>query len=92
MERDDLVVKLITDEFILITLNEKKPVERGWQERITSVQACEFEPNDNVRVVLSDISEIVDIDIDSHRALEIADVFLPPTDCLFCRATKPNSH
>ena len=92
MERDDLVRKLITDEFILITLNGKQPVERGWQERITSVQACEFGPNDNVGVVLGGISGIVDIDIDSHRALEIADVFLPPTDCRFGRATKPNSH
>jgi hypothetical protein len=77
MNRNILIEKIIDDNFILIKLIGKQPTENGWQNRTESIKASEFGPDDNVGLVLGGASEIVDIDIDSLRAIGFAELFPP---------------
>lgn len=72
---------------------EKSPTLRRWPERAA---AREFTANDfdgtNVGVVLGPVSGgLVDVDLDSQAAIELAPYFLPPT-LTFGRKSKRASH
>jgi hypothetical protein len=76
-----------------IDREQKTPPHLGWPARAA---ARDFTPADfegrNVGVVLGAVSgHLVDIDLDSAAALELAPAFLPDT-LTFGRASKPTSH
>jgi hypothetical protein len=78
-----------------VPAGQKKPAMAGWQD---------FEPNhadvqrrfgrgENVGIVLGARSgDLVDIDLDSPKAVALADLYLPATDAAFGRPAKPRSH
>ena len=70
----------------------KKPVDRGWQKR--PFNPAQFDGNSlNVAIQLGEISGgLVDVDLDSILAIGLAPEFLPPTDAIFGRRSKPCSH
>jgi putative DNA primase/helicase len=73
----------------------KKPVNKGWPSLRIPFEDLEhhFYGNRNIGVVLGDASGgLVDIDLDSKEAVILAHHFLPETDCVFGRKTKPGSH
>lgn len=72
-----------------VPLGSKNPIEHDWP-------ANHYEPDDigdgNVGVILGPVSgELVDIDLDSRAALDLAPYFLPPT-LTFGHPRKPRSH
>ena len=83
---------------IPIKFRSKQPSIEGWP-------TLEIEPNNidkyfieptNVGIVTGKPPGmswgIVDVDIDDKEALKFAPYFLPETDCIFGRASKPASH
>jgi hypothetical protein len=70
----------------------KKPVDKGWQKR--PFDPAQFDGNSlNVAVQLGEVSGgLVDVDLDSALAIGFAPEFLPPTDAIFGRRSKPCSH
>ena len=76
----------------VIPLVEKRPtcdnyVEARYKERDFT------KPGRNIGVVLGSWSGwLVDIDLDSPEAVELADLYLPVTHSMFGRASKPRSH
>jgi putative DNA primase/helicase len=80
-----------------IRAGAKQPTSAGWTER--SAEPDEFRPGDNVGLLcgwLSDGREpgrfLVCVDLDSADAVAKAGEFLPPTDAVEGRASKPRSH
>src|SRR5262249_3123633 len=70
----------------------KKPIGNDWQKR-------PFNPNQfngnaqNVGIQFGEVSGgLVDVDLDSKEAIGFAPEFLPPTDAIFGRRSKPCSH
>jgi hypothetical protein len=72
----------------------KQPKLSEWQKRRAEHNnALEFAPDDNVGVVLGTASGgLVDIDLDSDLARQLAPHFLPPTGWVFGRESAPRSH
>jgi putative DNA primase/helicase len=74
----------------------KKCLHKGWaQWRLTEDQLPDhFDGRpQNIGVLLGEPSGwLIDIDLDHHRAVELADEFLPPTPLVFGRPGKPRSH
>jgi putative DNA primase/helicase len=73
----------------------KMPCDAGWQKlRLTEEQLPDhFLPSTNVGVVLGEPSSgVVDVDLDNANALKLAPYFLPKTDFIFGRPSKPASH
>ena len=74
----------------------KEPMVKDWQvERLSVFMARTYlqEKGANLGIVLGDMSGgLVDIDLDCPEALAIADLFLPPTEMMFGRASTPESH
>ena len=69
----------------------KRPTAQGWQTRAWAPQ--DFALGGNVSVILGPRSgDLVDIDLDCPEALALADIYLPPTDAVFGRASRPRSH
>lgn len=80
---------------IPVPSRSKIPVVEGWEQlRIASADVPQhFRPGSNIGVLLGEPSgNLVDVDLDHPLAVELADQFLPPTDCEFGRASKPRSH
>ena len=46
----------------------------------------------NVGAILGSVSKLVDIDLDCPEAIDLADKYLPPTNSIFGRPSKPRSH
>ena len=74
---------------------QKAPALKGWttfkcpEEEILA----HFGGHKNISVITGVASGgLVDIDLDSASAIALAPKFLPPTDCVFGRASKPASH
>ena len=68
----------------------KKPIGYDWANQ--PFNPARFRAN-NVGIVLGRRSGwLVDVDIDCPEALELADLYLPPTGAEFGRASKPRSH
>lgn len=74
---------------------QKGPRAPGWQNLVICLEAVpqHFAGDGNIGVLLGPASgELVDIDLDCVEALELADLYLPPTRALFGRASKPRAH
>ncbi len=83
---------------IPILLKQKAPYTRGWEWlRIAPEKfKCYFQTPCNAGVLLgvqdTDGRYLIDVDLDSPEAVQLADEYLPPTDCVFGRQGKPASH
>ena len=81
---------------IPIPYKQKRAIVDGWQKlRLTLDDIPQFFGNgpQNIGIILGEPSGgLVDIDLDAPEALELADAFLPDTDYMFGRASKPRSH
>jgi hypothetical protein len=74
---------------------KKAPVIKGWQKlRIKKSEIPEYiDARDNIGILLGKPSGgLVDIDLDCEHAIFLAPYFLPKTDRIHGRKTKPNSH
>ncbi len=93
MERQELIQKLFELGWIMFPIEGKKASEDSWQRRTVSHPASAFSYDKNVGLVLGDASGgIVDVDLDIMAAVEVAKYFLPPTNVMFGRKSKPLSH
>ena len=94
MNRMQIIELLSSSGAVLIPLNEKMPIPKGWQQLAESdPEALNPSSDKNIGVVLGRASKgLVDIDIDDMEALTFADVFLPKTGMEFGRKSKPRSH
>src|SRR5215831_11692106 len=80
---------------IPIPPGQKAPDIAGWQNLQLNKEnaATYFLPGMNVGILLGDASHgLIDIDLDSANALFLAPEFLPKTDSIFGRYSKPRSH
>jgi putative DNA primase/helicase len=80
---------------IPVPSGEKAPAVRRWQKlEIDRDQVEEyFGESGNVGILVGKPSGgLVDIDIDAREAVAIADTFLPPTNMVHGRKSKPGSH
>jgi hypothetical protein len=74
---------------------QKKPSICGWQNFSATIQDLpqHFGNGANIAIRLGSKSgDLVDIDLDSPEALELADRYLPATGAQFGRSLKPRSH
>ena len=74
---------------------EKGPREPGWQNLKPNLEELErhLAQGGNVGVRLGASSGgLVDVDLDCAEALSLATTYLPPTNAVFGRASKPRSH
>jgi len=94
MIRQDVIQILISLNAVLIPLNGKRPLGSDWQ-KLRQSHPHALDPNGswNIGVVLGDASNgLVDVDIDRVEALPLADFFLPQSEMIFGRKSKPDSH
>ena len=78
-----------------IRAREKRPTVDRWQElRLAEGHLdAHFQPGSNIGVILGAPSGwLVDVDLDSPEALQLADTFLPHTDAVSGRPGSPASH
>jgi hypothetical protein len=74
-----------------IPVGQKETYDKGWPTRTYAL--ADFRVDGNVAVMLGPRSgELVDIDLDCAEALQLADLYLPPTGAEFGRVSKPRSH
>jgi len=74
---------------------EKGPRLRGWQRLWLTADDLprHFGGDGNIGVLLGDPSGgLVDVDLDCAEAIELAEQFLPPTDAVTGRPSRPGSH
>jgi len=77
-----------------IPARSKAPKAAGWDKRAFRVEELgrAFGAGDNIGIVLGPRSAgLVDVDLDCAEALALADVYLPPTQAVFGRVSKPRS-
>ncbi len=80
---------------VFIPLGGKGPRQPKWQaQRPTRDQVQrEFARPGNVGIRLGAPSgNLIDVDLDCQAAIALAPLFLPPTEAIFGRASKPRSH
>ena len=73
----------------------KAPRLRGWQQiRMSPAEVQQhLAQQGNIAIRLGSASDdLVDADLDCPEALPLADTYLPPTQAVFGRASKPRSH
>jgi Bifunctional DNA primase/polymerase, N-terminal/D5 N terminal like len=77
---------------VAIRRGTKKPIDKGWQTR--PFDPAQFNGNaQNVAIQLGEVSGgLVDVDLDTMLAVGLAPDFLPATDAIFGRQSKPCSH
>jgi hypothetical protein len=76
-----------------VSRRTKKPFEKEWQNLPYSPERFTQRKVLNVSIQLGPRSGwLVDVDLDSKEALAFADYFLPSTDGVFGRLSKPRSH
>ena len=97
--QNDLIKKLIKRGFVVIPIPymQKSPVIKNWTKYEPTKENIDrdFPPNKpmNVGVLNGKPSgNLADIDIDHKTALEFAERYLPKTDMVFGRKSKPSSH
>jgi hypothetical protein len=74
-----------------VPAGQKRPVLEGWNATVYTPQ--DFTDDDNVGLIFGARSGwLVDADLDCIEALELADLYLPPTGAEFGRASRPRSH
>ena len=67
---------------------KKNPYHKAWQE--TNFGPDDFGESDNVGIRI--IGGLIDLDLDCIEAVACAGIFLPATQAIFGRASKPRSH
>lgn len=75
--------------------SQKGPVLKGWQHlRISADQAVHhFNSCGNIGILLGEPSGgLVDVDLDCAEAVKLAEQFLPTTDAVTGRPSRPRSH
>jgi Bifunctional DNA primase/polymerase, N-terminal len=81
---------------IPIKYKSKQPLNKGWPDlRISNNDIVTYFDGDciNIGILTGQASNgLVDVDIDDTTALRFAPWFLPETNCIFGRASKPKSH
>jgi putative DNA primase/helicase len=94
MTRQDVIQILTSINAVIIPVDGKVPSSSEWQKlRQSHPDALDPNGSCNIGVVLGDPSSgIVDVDIDRMSALPLADLFLPKTEMVFGRKSKPRSH
>jgi hypothetical protein len=92
MNNELLKVYIVDHGFKLLRLDGKQPFEKQWTSRQQSTMPDEFRPYDNVGLILGEKTGLVDIDIDHLGALVLSEHFLPPSNAIYGRPTKPRSH
>jgi putative DNA primase/helicase len=78
-----------------IPARQKRPLLRDWTSlRLTEADLpAHFSKEVNIGVILGDSSAgLVDVDLDCRQALALADYFLPRTQSVFGRTSKPRAH
>src|ERR1700687_2352040 len=88
-------VALNAASFVPVPAGEKIPNCKGWPELRLSAE--EIQPHlaagGNVAMRVGRLSgDLVDADLDSREAIELANLYLPPTGAEFGRPSKPRSH
>jgi hypothetical protein len=71
-----------------IPLGSKGPVLKHWP--FYEFNSLDFEDDCNVGIILG--NGIVCIDLDCEMAVELANQYLPPTDCIIGRENRPRCH
>jgi Bifunctional DNA primase/polymerase, N-terminal len=74
---------------------EKRPVRGDWTHLRLEEEdlSAEFPEGTNVGVLLGEPSGgLIDVDLDTHEAINLAPHFLPATDAVFGRPSRPASH
>lgn len=81
---------------IAVPYRSKNPGYKGWEQtRLTFEQVDERfrDKPQNIGVLMGQPSDwLIDIDLDHPRAVELAPQFLPATNAIFGRPSKPRSH
>src|SRR5215210_4689168 len=81
---------------VQIEHKQKAPKIKAWEKLdITADNAASFfnGAEQNIGVQLGAKSNgLADVDLDCAEAVSLAPYFLPPTDAVFGRASKPSSH
>lgn len=80
---------------IPLPAREKKPVIRGWNTLRLSESDLprHFNGTGNIGLLLGEPSGwLVDVDLDCEEAVELAGHYLPPTEAVTGRASRPGSH
>ncbi len=79
-----------------VPFRSKNPNFPGWQHFVTTEADLPKHFNgkpQNIGVLLGSKSNgLIDVDLDSSEAIKIADYFLPKTEAVFGRESKPRSH
>jgi len=77
---------------IPVPLGQKKPVIPDWQHLDVTLANYRdhFRSVSNIGLLLRE--DFADADLDSREALVLADAFLPQTNCIWGRPSKPRSH
>src|SRR5215471_20182131 len=74
---------------------EKKPIIPGWPDlRIGENDLSNyFESESNIGLLLGEVSGgLIDVDLDCEEALRLARIYLPNTELVHGRPSKPDSH
>jgi hypothetical protein len=81
---------------VRIPTGKKGPRDKGWSKSLELPEDLAAYFNDghqNIGVLLGEPSGwLVDVDLDCPEAVELADQYLPPTDCVTGREGRPRSH
>src|SRR6202035_4960975 len=88
-------VALNAASFVPLPAGEKIPNCKGWPELRLSAEKIQphLAAGGNVALRVGRISgDIVDVDLDGREAIELADLYLPPTGAQHGRPSKPRSH
>jgi hypothetical protein len=74
-----------------IRRGQKRPTQKGWNRK--SFEPDDFAQGDNIGIQSGRLSgDLVCVDIDSRKALELADKYLPPRGMVEGRPNKRRSH
>jgi hypothetical protein len=80
--------------FVPIPCGDKVPAGKWRDVRLSNIEAqAHLDRGGNLALrVGQDSGGIVDVDLDCPDAIKLADLYLPPTEAIFGRPSKPRSH
>ncbi len=98
-EPSDLVARYLARGWTItpVRAGDKRPVRDGWQKERLSAEELRpyFAPGANCNIGLltgTPSGHVIDTDYDDHGAIIAGAFFMPPTEAVFGRASKPRSH